>query len=75
MFEGRRFSAGSGYKGWAVRFSDCKVRTGAATTSYSYGLSHIERTELARRIAAALNFTMHIPTEELESADPLQIKR
>ena len=75
MFEGRRFSAGGGYKGWAVRFADCKTRAGAATTSYSYGLSYVERTELARRIAAALNFTMNIPTEELESADPLQIKR
>lgn len=74
MFEGRSFSAGGGYKGWAVRFTDCKTKTGAATIAYSFGLSDSERAELARRIAAALNFTKHIPTDFLENTTPLQMK-
>lgn len=75
MFEGRSFAHGGGYKGWAVRFVDCKTKTGAATTAYSFGLSDVERTELARRIAAALNFTKNIPTYVLEAAKPLQMKK
>lgn len=71
MFEGRRFAHGGGYKDWAIRFGDCKIRTGAATTAYSFGMSDLERTELARRITAALNFTRNIPTEQLEAAVPL----
>ncbi|WP_304350827.1 hypothetical protein [Comamonas testosteroni] len=74
MFEGRRFAQGGGYKGWAIRFVDCKTKTGAATTAYSFGLNDEERTELARRIAAALNFTTNIPTAQLEAAQPLQLK-
>jgi len=54
---------------------DCKTKTGAATTAYSFGLSDVERRELARRIAAALNFTKNIPTDALEAAKPLQMKK
>lgn len=71
MFEGRRFAHGSGYKEWAIRFADCKTRTGVATTAYSFGMSDSERTEMARRITAALNFTTNIPTDQLEAAVPL----
>ena len=74
MFEGRTFAQGGGYKGWAIRFADCKTKTGAATTAYSFGLSDLERTELARRIAAALNFTTNISIAQLEAAEPLRLK-
>ncbi len=71
MFEGRRFAYGGGHKDWAIRFADCKVRAGVATTAYSFGMSDSERTEMARRITAALNFTTNIPTDQLEAATPL----
>lgn len=74
MFEGRRFAHSGGYKDWAIRFADCKTKTGAATTAYSFGMSDEGRTELARRIAAALNFTSNISTAQLEAAEPLQLK-
>lgn len=69
MFEGRKYKQEGGYSSRAVRFAD--IDGGVCTTTYSYSLSHDERFEMARRIAAALNYTTNLSTEQMEGAEPL----
>jgi hypothetical protein len=66
-FVGRSYAHEGGHKGWAIRFADSKQCRGVATTSYSYGMSDEQRTEMARRITAALNLVRHLDVEQIEA--------
>lgn len=75
MFEGRTYTHEGGYKGTAIRFEGATKHKGVATTSYSYGMSDEERSEMARRITAALNLTTSFTVVQLEAAVQLKRKR
>lgn len=75
MFEGRTYIHEGGYKGTAIRFEGATKHKGVATTSYSFGMSDVERSEMARRITAALNLTTNYTVEQLEAAVDLKRKR
>lgn len=68
MFEGRTYVHEGGYKCTSVRFEGTNKHKGVATTSYSFGMSDIERSEMARRITAALNLTTDYTVEQIEAA-------
>ena len=60
MFEGRTYKQ-VGYGARTIRFADADC--GVATTTYSYKLTDDERAAMARRITAALNFTLFTSIE------------
>jgi hypothetical protein len=68
MFEGRKYRQ-VGHGSRTIRFAD--TDGGVATTTYSYSMTDIERAQMARRIAAALNLTTNLTVEQMEQADPL----
>lgn len=63
MFTGRVYTQ-TGYGGRSIRFAD--KDGGVATTTYNYSMSDEEKTEMARRITAALNLTARLRTEDIE---------
>lgn len=64
-FVGRKYCQ-VGYGSRTIRFAD--VDGGVATTTYSYSMTQDERSEMARRITAALNLLSGMTTEEIERA-------
>lgn len=56
----------SGRNGYSVRFED-----GTACCTCTYAPADVDKTEIAKRIAAALNLTRNIPTELLEKTEAL----
>lgn len=56
-----------GYKASTVRFDD---GTACCTCTYNYSMSDADKTQLARRIAAALNLTRYLTVEQIESIRP-----
>lgn len=63
MFTRRTFRQ-TGYGQRTVRFAD--IDGAVCTTTYSTSMSHEERAEMAKRITAALNFTMDLETGMLQ---------
>lgn len=75
MFEGRTYVHEGGHKSTSIRFEGATKHRGVATTTYSFGMTAEERSEMARRITAALNLTTNYTVEQLEAAVELKRQR